>query len=94
MSEWHPTACVLCENNCGIEVKVSEDGQRIEKVKGDPNIQDLKATFVKKASRLDHYQNSVDRILHPLKRTPSGEYEQISWEQAIRKSQKTLRYKG
>ena len=25
----------------------------------------------------------MDRILHPLKRTPDGDYEQISWEQAI-----------
>ena len=83
MSEWHPTACVLCENNCGIEVKVSEDGQRIEKVKGDPKHPGSQGYLCQKASRLDHYQNSVDRILHPLKRTPDGDYEQISWEQAI-----------
>ena len=83
MSEWHPTACVLCENNCGIEVKVSVDGQRIEKVKGDPKHPGSQGYLCQKASRLDHYQNSVDRILHPLKRTPDGDYEQISWEQAI-----------
>ena len=58
MSEWHPTACVLCENNCGIEVKVSEDGQRIEKVKGDPKHPGSQGYLCQKASRLDHYQNS------------------------------------
>ena len=77
MSEWHPTACVLCENNCGIEVKGSEDRQRIEKVKGDPMHPGSQGYLCQKASRLAHYQSSVDRILHPLKRTPSGAYEQI-----------------
>ena len=24
--EWQPTACILCECNCGIEIRVGESG--------------------------------------------------------------------
>ena len=30
---WHPTACVLCSINCGLEVRV--DGPTIIRVRGD-----------------------------------------------------------
>ena len=33
---WHPTACILCECNCGIEVRLGgEDGRRFERIRGD-----------------------------------------------------------
>ena len=33
MSQWHKTGCVLCAQNCGLEVLV--ENNRIAKVKGD-----------------------------------------------------------
>ena len=31
-TEWHKTACILCECNCGIEVRLGgEDGRRFER---------------------------------------------------------------
>ena len=35
-AEWHQTACILCECNCGIEVRLGgEDGRRFERIRGD-----------------------------------------------------------
>ena len=83
MQEWKPTACMLCENNCGIEAKISEDGQSIAKIRGD-NLHPASQGYVcQKASRIDFYQNGIDRIKQPLKRTASGSYEEISWDTAI-----------
>ena len=31
--DWHPTACVLCSVNCGLEVRL--DGRSITRVRGD-----------------------------------------------------------
>ena len=84
MSEWHPTACMLCENNCGIEVKLSDDGRRIEKVRGDAAHPASKGYLCQKASRIDHYQNSPDRVTHPLRRTANGSFERIDWDTAIK----------
>ena len=83
MQEWKPTACMLCENNCGIEAKISDDGQSIAKIRGD-NLHPASQGYVcQKASRIDFYQNGIDRIKQPLKRTTSGSYEEISWDTAI-----------
>ena len=83
MSEWSATACVLCENNCGIEVKLSTDGRRIEKVRGDNNHPGSQGYLCQKASRIDYYQNGIDRLKHPLKRQPDGSFKPIDWDTAI-----------
>ena len=82
MSQWKPTACVLCENNCGIEVKISPNGRLIEKVRGDSAHPASRGYLCQKASQVGHYQNSTDRLLYPLKKTASG-FIRISWETAI-----------
>lgn len=83
MSEWAPTACVLCENNCGIEVKLGADGRTIEKVRGDEAHPGSQGYLCQKASRIDHYQNSIDRITKPLKRQSDGSFQAIEWDTAI-----------
>lgn len=36
MSEWRPTACNLCECNCGLEIELGgDDGRRFVRVRGD-----------------------------------------------------------
>ena len=83
MQDWKPTACMLCENNCGIEAKISDDGQSIAKIRGDSLHPASQGYVCQKASRIDFYQNGIDRIKQPLKRTASGSYEEISWNTAI-----------
>lgn len=83
MSEWLPTACVLCENNCGIEVKLANNGRTIEKIRGDEAHPGSKGYVCQKASRIDHYQNGIDRIKKPLKRMEDGSFREIDWDTAI-----------
>ena len=84
VQEWKATACMLCENNCGIQAKISEDGQSIVKIRGDDLHPASQGYVCQKASRIDFYQNGIDRIKQPLKRTTSGSYEEISWDTAIK----------
>ncbi|MEM7467303.1 MAG: molybdopterin-dependent oxidoreductase [Pseudomonadota bacterium] len=83
MSEWAATACVLCENNCGIEVRLGADGRSVEKVRGDAAHPGSQGYLCQKASRIDHYQNGIDRVKKPLKRQADGSFEPIEWETAI-----------
>ncbi|MFW2383032.1 MAG: molybdopterin-dependent oxidoreductase [Acidimicrobiales bacterium] len=80
--EWHPTACILCENNCGIEVKVSEAG-RFTRIRGDKAHPESKGYTCEKALRLDHYQNGRHRLTTPMKRMPDGTHQPIDWDTAI-----------
>jgi len=77
---WHPTACILCSRNCGLEVQI-ENGH-LTKVRGDAKHPVSAGYLCQKAMRLDHYQNHADRLETPLRRRPDGSFEPISWETA------------
>ncbi|WP_067713894.1 molybdopterin-dependent oxidoreductase [Nocardia yamanashiensis] len=84
MTEWKPTACILCECNCGIQVLVGPDGRSFEKIRGDKLHPASAGYTCNKALRLDHYQNGrVGRLSSPLRRRPDGEFEEIDWDTAI-----------
>lgn len=75
------TACILCECNCGIEIKL--DGRRFDRIHGDEHHPASQGYTCQKALRLDHYQNNPDRITTPLRRCADGTYEEIDWPTAI-----------
>lgn len=81
---WKPTACILCECNCGIQVQLGGDRERhLVRIRGDRQHPASRGYTCEKAHRLDYYQNGPDRLLQPLRRRPDGSFEEISWEVAI-----------
>lgn len=81
MTDWQPTACILCSRNCGLLVQV-EDGH-LTKIRGDTNHPVSAGYMCQKAAQLDHYQNNADRLTQPLKRQEDGSYQPIDWQTAI-----------
>ncbi len=82
---WHPTACILCECNCGIEIRLGADGRTFERTRGDKAHPASKGYTCEKALRLDYYQNGRgERLLSPLRRRPDGTFEELDWDTAIR----------
>jgi formate dehydrogenase len=82
MSEqWHSTACILCECNCGIVVQL--DGRHLAKIRGDKQHPASQGYTCNKALRLDHYQNNRARLTSPMRRRSDGSYEEIDWDTAI-----------
>lgn len=85
MAEWLPTACNLCECNCGLEVELGgADGRRFVRVRGDKAHPASQGYACEKPHRLDFYQNGRDRLRAPLRRRPDGSFEEIDWDTAIR----------
>jgi len=82
MAEWRPTACILCECNCGVEVQL--DGRRLAKFRGDKAHPISRGYACEKPHRLDYYQNGPFRLTAPLRRTAAGDFEEIDWDTAIR----------
>ncbi|ANE80546.1 molybdopterin oxidoreductase [Mycobacterium adipatum] len=80
-AEWHPSACILCECNCGIVVQVED--RTLAKIRGDKAHPASQGYTCNKALRLDHYQNNRARLTSPMRRTPAGDYEEIDWDTAI-----------
>jgi anaerobic selenocysteine-containing dehydrogenase len=81
VTEWKPSACILCECNCGIEVQV--EGRRLAKIRGDRSHPGSAGYACEKAQRLDHYQSNPNRLTSPVRRRSDGSYEEIGWDVAI-----------
>ena len=80
-ADWQPTACILCECNCGVVVRIED--RTLVKIRGDKEHPASRGYTCNKALRLDHYQNSGNRLTSPLRRRPDGSYEEIDWDTAI-----------
>lgn len=92
VATWHPTACILCECNCGLEVLLGEDGRTFAKIRGDKQHPASAGYTCNKALQLDRYQNGrVDRVTSPLRRTADGGFEEIDWDTAIAEVSARLR---
>ena len=83
--QWSSTACILCECNCGIEVRLGgADGRTFERIRGDKQHPASQGYTCEKALRLDHYQNGGERLTTPMRRRPDGTYEPVDWDTAVR----------
>ncbi|HOO39669.1 MAG TPA: molybdopterin-dependent oxidoreductase [Deltaproteobacteria bacterium] len=80
MGQWHKTGCVLCPQNCGLEVEVEKN--RIVKVKGDKSNARSEGYVCRKGMNIAYHQHNADRLKYPLKRV-GDKFERISWDQAI-----------
>jgi anaerobic selenocysteine-containing dehydrogenase len=75
------TVCVLCSHNCGIRVDV-RDG-RITDIRADESNPITQGYICNKAVTVDSYAHHEQRVTRPLRRTPHGGFEPVSWEVAI-----------
>src|SRR5262249_8531563 len=85
LADWKPTACILCECNCGLEVELGgEGGRHLVRLRGDKRHPSSRGYACEKAHRLDHYQHGRARVTTPLRRRADGTFEAIGWDVAIR----------
>jgi anaerobic selenocysteine-containing dehydrogenase len=80
MGEWKKTGCVLCAQNCGLEVRI-EDG-RMLKVRPDKENPRSEGYACRKGLNVIYHQYPRERLSKPLKKVGDG-FEPISWGQAI-----------
>jgi anaerobic selenocysteine-containing dehydrogenase len=74
------TGCVLCAQNCGIEVLV--EGNTIKKVFPDKDNPRSRGYVCRKGLNVASHHHHADRLTHPLKRVGDG-FVRISWDQAL-----------
>ena len=74
--EWRKSACILCESNCGIEIRLGEDGRTFDRTRGDRDHPASRGYTCEKPLGLDYYQNGRgERVLNPLRRRADGSFE-------------------
>ncbi|MBR9981738.1 MAG: molybdopterin-dependent oxidoreductase [Desulfatitalea sp.] len=80
MSTWQKTGCILCAQNCGLEIQVEND--RMVKVRPDKENPRSQGYVCRKGLNVINHQYPADRITEPLKRKGAG-FEPITWDQAL-----------
>jgi len=80
MSQWHKTGCVLCAQNCGLEIRV-ESGRMVQ-VRPDKENPRSQGYACRKGLNVIYHQYPADRLTEPLKRH-GKDFQPISWDQAI-----------
>ena len=80
MSKWEKTSCVLCSQNCGLEVIT--EGSKIMKVRSDKENPRSQGYICRKGANVAYFQNNPERLKFPLKRVGSR-FERFSWDQAL-----------
>ncbi|MEZ4528918.1 MAG: molybdopterin-dependent oxidoreductase [Desulfobacterales bacterium] len=88
MEQWHKTGCVLCAQNCGLEVLVKEG--KMVKVRPDKDNPRSKGYACRKGRNILYHQYPADRLFQPLKRV-GDRFEPVSWDQAIEEIAEKLR---
>ena len=80
MGIWHKTGCVLCAQNCGLEVFVEDN--RMIRVRPDKSNPRSQGYACRKGLNVIYHQYPADRLTEPLRRV-GDRFESISWERAI-----------
>jgi anaerobic selenocysteine-containing dehydrogenase len=82
MSEERATFCRICEPLCGMVATVEDD--RLVRLRPDADHPLSKGFACPKGIAFAEVQNDPDRVLHPLRRTPDGDFERVGWDEAMR----------
>jgi anaerobic selenocysteine-containing dehydrogenase len=77
----HFRACNLCEAICGLAIEVN--GDEITAIRGDRDDPFSRGHICPKAVALQDIHNDPDRLRHPMRRTPDGSWERLSWDEAF-----------
>ena len=75
------TFCRICEPLCGMVATV-DDG-RVVKLRPDPDHPLSRGYACPKGIAMADIQNDPDRVTRPLRRSPDGRFERVSWDAAL-----------
>ncbi len=77
----HHTFCRICESLCGL--KVTTENNKVVSIEPDKEHVATEGFSCVKGLKQHEMYASPDRLKYPLKRMPDGNYERVSWEQAL-----------
>jgi anaerobic selenocysteine-containing dehydrogenase len=81
-----PTTCFNCESACGLLAYVDKESGQVRKFEGNPAHPGSRGRNCAKGPATLNQMYDPERILHPLRRKGprgSGEWEQVSWDDAL-----------
>src|SRR3954454_2438151 len=88
--------CRICEPLCGMVATV--EAGKVAQLRPDPDNPLSRGYACPKGIAMAEVQNDPDRVLHPLRRSSSGDFERVGWDEALddigRRLGRVLRERG
>jgi anaerobic selenocysteine-containing dehydrogenase len=81
-----PTTCFNCESGCGLLAYVDQETGRVRRFEGNPAHPGSRGRNCAKGPATLNQMYDPERILYPLRRNGprgSGEWQRVSWEEAL-----------
>jgi len=81
-----PTSCFNCEAGCGLVCYFNQDTGEIDKIEGNPEHPASRGRNCAKGPATLNQVYDPERVMYPMKRVGergSGEWERVSWDQAL-----------
>ncbi len=81
-----PTTCFNCESACGLLAFVDKESGQVAKLEGNPHHPGSRGRNCAKGPATINQLKDTERILHPMRRKGargSGEWEKITWDEAL-----------
>jgi anaerobic selenocysteine-containing dehydrogenase len=81
-----PTTCFNCESACGLLAFVDKESGQVAKLEGNPHHPGSRGRTCAKGPATINQLKDTERILHPMRRKGargSGEWEKITWDEAL-----------
>ncbi|GIW53414.1 MAG: Fe-S-cluster-containing hydrogenase [Gemmatimonadales bacterium] len=83
VATWYATTCRECPGGCGVHAKVREG--RVVKLEGNPDHPVNRGKLCARGQAALQGVYNPDRVRSPLARTAGGDFEPISWEDALQR---------
>ncbi len=81
IATWYATTCRECAAGCGLHAKVREG--RVIKLEGNPESPVNNGRLCSRGQAALQGLYNPDRVTDPMARTPNGDWQKLTWEDAI-----------
>lgn len=78
----HKTFCRICEAHCGLLVETDSTG-KLTHIRPDREHPISQGFVCAKGTQFLEIANHPDRVLQPIRRNRGGEYQHVSWDEAL-----------
>ena len=82
-SRWYHRSCPICEASCGLRIEADREARKVLRIEGDETDPISRGHLCPKATALQGVFEDPDRLRTPIRKNPSGDWEEISWDAAF-----------
>jgi anaerobic selenocysteine-containing dehydrogenase len=76
-------SCPTCEASCGLRLEIDPATARVIRIEGDPEDARSEGYLCPKAYAMKEIYEDSERLKRPIRKTASGDWEEISWDEAL-----------